>query len=281
MRYRSYPLTVVAGAELRMTLRRPALWLVLLGLALTIRLAPGAFNVGGWATGVEPGTAASWVALLNGVLPIAVGVLLADRLARDEALHLTELLDSGGVRPGPRVLGAFLGTVGGAAVVYLVPVLALSVEAAVRGRDPYEVLTGLGAYAAIVLPGLALVTACCLVCPLVMPVALFRALFVCYWGWGNLLIAGTFASPSASLLTPLGGIPGRAFFCESRWNGGDLDYPGCPTSVGWTGWSTEYALLPTVHASVSTAVASIVLLLAIAAMALIAGSLRLARRPAH
>jgi hypothetical protein len=115
-------------------------------------------------------------------------------------------------------------------------------------HDPLAIPLGLAAFLAINLPGLLFVAAFSIVMPAILWVPLYQFLFVGYWFWGNLLSPG-YGIPtiSTTLLTPLGSFAAAGFFSRAD---EIVAMDGGPGSI-WQG------------------VASIALLLASAALALV------------
>jgi ABC-type transport system involved in multi-copper enzyme maturation permease subunit len=238
-------LSAAAGAaryEFRMQVRRRAVWITICAFALTLSIMAHA----PWRLPEGMPTAqvvANWSMVVQFLLPVAVGVLLADRLPRDRRTRTSELLETLPASPGGRFLGKYLGST----LATLVPLLLLYVAGlgyiAVSRADPAAFPLGLLAFSAINLPGLLFVAAFSLACPAVLWAPLYQVLFVGYWFWGNLIPRGfDIPSLSGTLLTPLGEYMANGFFGIAQ------------TTVRATAWE---------------AVASATLLLGLAAVALL------------
>ncbi len=143
---------------------------------------------------------------LNTFAPVGVGVAFADRYLREGTLGVREVLDALPAPAAARIWGRFAGLVTAGAL----PIL--SVWAVQAAHIALVLHTGTvlplaaASFAAGVLPGLVAVCGLCLIGPVITGLPLFRVLFVCYWFWGNLVPAQLFPSPSATWVTPIGGV---------------------------------------------------------------------------
>jgi ABC-2 type transport system permease protein len=192
----------VAAAEFRMQLRRRSLWLVL-GLlgAYMLWILPDL------KTGAETPTqqAANWAWLLQVLMPIAFGVLLADRFPRDRKLRVDELLETSSAPLGVRLIGKYAGSTAATMVPIVATLAAGLVFMGVRSGDPAGVLIGgIPAFLLVNLPGLLFVAAFSVCCPLIMPVPVYQFLYVGYWFWGNLLPPQILPTLRDTWLAPLG-----------------------------------------------------------------------------
>lgn len=171
-----------ARYEYLMQVRRPAVWIVAVVLIAAAAAGPGRLS----AHASLGDLTASWAVTFNLFAPLGVGILLADRGRRDSRLGLDDLLDAAPAGCGPRWWGKALGA--GAATV--TPILCcwmvLLLDLA-RSHGLAVVPVGLLAFAAVALPGLCFVAACSLAIPLLIGPTLYRAGFIGYWFWGNLL----------------------------------------------------------------------------------------------
>lgn len=208
----------VINYEFRMQFRRRALWITFLCIALLFLIR------GGFHTFVvfEPNEpllplVAAWARSLNFLLPIAAGVLLADRLARDRRTRVDELFTS---MPGAlsiRLAGKYVGCT----LATLLPIfLFYSIGVGSILFHTHNVMTipdALEAFAAISLPGILFVSAFSIACPFLLWVPLYQFLFVGYWFWGNIL-GPRFGIPtlSSTILTPVGGYMASGFFGDNQ-----------------------------------------------------------------
>lgn len=205
--------------EFRMQVHRRALWmpfgfflLVLLGILL---ITPPKLRDDFVQLSRFPvrDVVVSWANQLNSVLPILFGVLLADRLSRDQKTRVEELLTTLPGSLSSRLTGKYLGTV----LATLLPIALLYfggiVYILIRTENGLAVLWALAAFASVMLPGLLFVGAFSLACPRAIWTPVYQFLFVGYWFWGNLFPPGT-AIPtlSGTILTPIGGYAASAFF---------------------------------------------------------------------
>src|SRR5512140_879072 len=121
-----------------MQIRRRSLWLVLgligaymVWLLAESRVAPSE---------TAAGQAAGWAWLLQVLMPIAFGVLLADRFTRDRKLRVGELL---GTAPAPmeaRLIGKYLGATGATLVPIILTLAAGTVCLVAQGNDAAQVV---------------------------------------------------------------------------------------------------------------------------------------------
>jgi len=208
----------VISYEFRMQFRRLALWMTFLCIASLMLLRGGFhfFLVFALNQPLLP-LVAEWARSLNFLLPIAAGVLLADRLARDRKTRVDELFTS---MPGAlsfRLAGKYVGST----LATLVPIfLFYTVGVCSILYQTHNVMTipyALGAFAAISLPGILFVSAFSIACPFLLWVPLYQFLFVGYWFWGNIL-SPTNGIPtlSATILTPVGGYMASSFFGDNQ-----------------------------------------------------------------
>lgn len=218
--------STLAGAtfyEFRMQVRRKALWLVT-GIFFVLTSFVVGFQdlqqeLDFWPV-VE--VFAKWAQTLQNLMPIAFGVLLADRLPRDRRLRAEELLESLPGSLSERFLGKYLG----ATLATLLPlflIYAAGIVYIVVDRGSTEAIPlGLAVFVATSLPGLLFVAAFSVSCPVVIWVPLYQFLFVGYWFWGNLLNPNReIPTISGTWLTPYGSYMMNGFFGGPRgfWTG--------------------------------------------------------------
>ena len=204
--------------EFRMQIRRRAIWLtmtliILLVLVLLTRTQGADQLLNRLSQAPINDVTAYWTDIINAILPIGVGILLADRLSRDRKTKVDELFTS---MPGAlsiRLLGKYLGST----FATLVPMLLFYLLG--LGVILYEthnfmaLLIALEAFAAIVLPGILFIGAFSIACPVIMWVPLYQFLFVGYWFWGNLLSPNSgIPTLNNTLLTPVGEYQSQGFF---------------------------------------------------------------------
>jgi len=213
--------------EFRMQIRRPALWITMLLFTLLIVGVGGGVGsgVGGSVlrgeivrrSASEPllPILVQWAFRINTFFPIAVGVLLADRLPRDRRTKTEELFATAPGALSARLLGKYCGSL----LATLIPVFivyALGVGLIAYGaQNALAIPLSLAPFAVINLPGILFVSAFSIACTSIMWTPLFQFLFVGYWFWGNLL--GTrFGIPtlSGTILTPIGGYMASGIFGE-------------------------------------------------------------------
>ncbi|MEV0407300.1 hypothetical protein [Actinoallomurus sp. NPDC050550] len=239
--------TVAAARyEYLMQVRRPAVWLVVIGL-IALRCSrpfPPDFT----STTDLSTLVADWAINFTMLTPIGVGAVLADRARREARLELNDLLTSTPTGIGPRLWGKAIGA--GAATITPVALCwaGLLGYLASSGRGAGVIPVGIEAFAAIILPGLVFISACSVTIPLLTGPALYRLGLFGYWIWGNMV------GPRYGIPT-LAGTPFEAIG----------EYP----SGAWFHGIMFDAKQRGVHATGADAVTSIVFLL-LAALAVLA-----------
>lgn len=208
----------VINYEFRMQFRRLALWITFLCIPFLF-LTRGGFRfflVFALNQPLLP-LVAEWARSLNLLLPIAAGVLLADRLARDRKTRVDEVFTS---MPGAlsiRLAGKYIGST----LATLMPIfLFYSIGVGSIFYQTHNVLTipyALEAFATISLPGILFVSAFSIACPFLLWVPLYQFLFVGYWFWGNILSPRNgIPTLSPTILTPVGGYMASGFFGDNQ-----------------------------------------------------------------
>ncbi|BCL78618.1 hypothetical protein ccbrp13_10830 [Ktedonobacteria bacterium brp13] len=207
--------------EFLMQLRRRALWVAMgLLIVLILYLQRNAtfallFHLEGWShVRLSPGDAVvSWADEINRFLPIAVGILLADRFSRDRQIKTEELLTTLPAGQGLRLLGKYIGSL---CATLIAPVLyyCLGVGVLLLQTQSLALLpTALFAFLGILLPGMIFVGAFSLTCPAFLWWPLYCFGFTAYWFWGNLLSPRQhIPTISNTILTPIGGYMSQGFF---------------------------------------------------------------------
>ena len=199
-------LLAVTRYEFSMQVRKKSLWLSML-------LVAGFLAIDNSGTRFPQGDApahqvmAGWAVLFWIFLPLAAGMVLADRMVRDRRLGTTSLLESLPAGDGVFITGKYLGGVAATALPpLLLMVIAGGYEAVNRGT-PAMLGWAVVAWALGMVPGLLFIAGFAYACPLVLTAPLFRVLFVGYWFWGNLLNPDFMPSLTGTLLTPVGDYP--------------------------------------------------------------------------
>ncbi len=229
----------IARHEFLMQARRPALWVILLSIGLltlfsgVVSMRPSPDNTGlTWYSATV-----AWAALTNVLLPVGLGILLADRLPRDKRHNVTDLIDGLPAPHSLRILGKYVG----ATAATMLPILGVYALGLVYIVARWQNLAALPvaalAFAAINVPGILFVAAFSIACPLVMPVPVYQVLYTGYWFWGNLLHSGVFGIPSLSgtILTPAGQTRAVHLF--------RVEVPAGVTPQLWVGAASIVALL--------------------------------------
>jgi ABC-2 type transport system permease protein len=206
--------SVVMGAlryEFGMQLRRGSVWVVLalvstLPIALWIGLAGSALHahyspeLHELLPPSQSDGILGWAQVGTMLLPVGVGLVLADRLARDHSTHVDEILDTLPGRLGARLLGKYLG----ATLATLVPIALIytGVVAFILSQvpDARGIPLAAAAFAAILLPGALFAAGFSIAVPVAIKVPVYQFLFLGYWFWANLM------TPKIGLPSPVGTI---------------------------------------------------------------------------
>jgi ABC-2 type transport system permease protein len=218
----------VARYEFRMQIRKWSLWVSAGLLGLVMALLQGDRG----PSGLPDGTPArvvmgNWALLFAIAMPIAFGMVLADRLVRDRRLRVEPLLESLPIGPGGLLAGKYAGGVAATAVPGLVALLVTATGEYAARHDVALFGWAVAAFAMVTLPGVAVVAGFALVCPLVISAPLFRVLFVGYWFWGNMMPPSLLPSLTGTLLTPIGD------YAASWLTGETALYAGVPGILGF------------------------------------------------
>jgi hypothetical protein len=259
--------------EFGMQFRKRSVWIVPALTVVLFLLVGGSLLRDLFDPGERPAQARTAVAGLavqvHALMSIGYGCLVADRLVRDDRLRVAPILDATPARPGPRLVGKYLGAAAATAVPILAVYFGLAAAYAVHTGAPHALGWALATCAVVIVPGLLVVAAFALTVPLIMPAPLFRVIFVGYWLWGNVVAPDMMPTLARTLVHPLGGYP----------LDGLLDFHGIDGDDTWAGpvpGATLNFLRP--DATPATAWLSIAVLLALAAAALAGGHAVRARR---
>jgi ABC-type transport system involved in multi-copper enzyme maturation permease subunit len=149
----------------------------------------------------------------NLFLPVATGILAADRMQRDFRTSLRELQLSTPLRSSIYILGKYFGVT----TTFLLPILIwiwlITCGVILLGVAPPSLFyTMTLAFFTITLPAIAFVTAFSLALPLIMPLRVYQILFTGYWFWGNYLNPDEIPTLSGTYLTPGGMFATQGYF---------------------------------------------------------------------
>ena len=210
-------LSIVGGAlryEFRMQVRRLALWIPFLFVGIIVLMSGAVYDLqANTAHLALTPLVVNWTYNLNQIVPVVAGVLLADRLTRDRRTRIEELLNTQPGAMSARMIGKYLGCI----LATLPPMFlldGLGIGGVFAGnQNMYVFILALEAGAAIMVPGLLLISACSLALPRVLGVPAYQVLFVAYWFWGNLLNPSNgIPTVSTTLFTPVGGYIASGLF---------------------------------------------------------------------
>ncbi len=197
-------LAVVLGAmryEYRMQIRRKSLWVVLglIGLVIFGIWYGNSDLLYGFHTHAQSNHTARWVppdpseSLLYWAqymamfLPLGVGLLLADRLARDSRLHVDELFNSIASSLDARLTGKFLGSTLATLTPLAIIYFGLAIYIEEQSKSLSLLPLALALFAAVVLPGSLFVAGFSVTLPQILRVPVYQFLFTGYWFWANLM----------------------------------------------------------------------------------------------
>ncbi len=220
-------LSAIAGAlryEFWMQLRRSSVW-ILLALLSTLLFALWYLFESGDLHGyynkeqriyIPPSQhdpVLFWAQVLGMLLPLGVGLLLADRLARDRSTHVDEILDTLPSSLGTRLLGKYLGST----LATLIPILLIYasvivyIVTQVPGSQAF--MLAAQAFGAVLLPGILFAAGVSIAIPSVLKVPVYQFLFIGYWFWANLMTPKIgLPSPVATMLNAAGPWAQEGFF---------------------------------------------------------------------
>jgi hypothetical protein len=206
----------VVRYEFLMQVRRPAVWIVQLGLVGLVLLTAGASGPLQLRPGAPlPAVLATWALAVSMVTPLGAGLLLADRGRRERRLGVGALLDATPAGPGVRWWGKAIGATAATITPVALSWAGLTVYlAATHGAAAIPL--GLAAFAAVALPGLLFVAAFSLAVPLLTGSPLYRVLFAGYWFWGNLTPPNFVPTLAGTPFEPVGE------YASGGWFGGHL-----------------------------------------------------------
>ncbi len=197
-----------------------------------------------WFPAVPSNAVLQWAQFVAALLPVGVGLVLADRLARDRQLYVDELLNTAQGSLGARLFGKFIGcmlaTLAPVAIFYFAAILYIVAQASAPGVLPLAA----AAFVAIIVPAVVFVAGFSIAIPVTMKVPVYQFLFIGYW----------FA---ANLMSPKFGLPSLTF----TW----LNATGAWAQEGLFNFKW---LLPLSNATVAGAYASIALLIGLGAAAI-------------
>lgn len=189
-------LAVFTGAlryEFRMQIRRRALWITMILIELLLLGLIGRNQGAGQALanlGSFPikTVIVYWTNIVNYILPIGFGALLADRLPRDRQTRVEELFTA---TPGSltgRMFGKYLGT----CLATIIPILLFYLLGLgfiiYQTHNLLAIPLALATFATIILPGLFFVGGFSIACTAFLWTPLYQFLFTGYWFWGNIKI---------------------------------------------------------------------------------------------
>jgi ABC-2 type transport system permease protein len=150
--------------------------------------------------------------IYNLFLPVAAGIISADRLVRDRALHMEEILQSTSLKTVEYLTGKYMGSLVAVTLPALAGILTLRFFALLQGAPIQSIWMTVAAFFTVNFPAYGFVIAFSLSCPLVIPLRVYQVLFTGYWFWGNYLPTNIFPSLSSTLMQPSGRVAAEGLF---------------------------------------------------------------------
>lgn len=205
----------VFRCEYGMSIRRVSLWVafaILMVPHLTSLLLPP--DIAGQIP-VEAEAyryAATNAFMLNLFMPVVGGILIADRLVRDQKTGMEELLASTPMERRTYVIGKYLGALFSIATPVLLTSLLSGVIGVASGGPLSMIPASLVAFLGINFPAYVFISAFSLGVPLVLPVRVYQVLFTGYWFWGNYLSPSVMPTLNGTHLTANGEFVLLGFF---------------------------------------------------------------------
>jgi ABC-2 type transport system permease protein len=199
----------VLAYEFKMQIRRSSLWIAYIGVAALLIRSILSEIIHSQAFGLANAPITTLVAALvfstNILLPIPLGVFLADRLPRDRRTRVDELFTSMPGALSTRIVGKYLGSTLATIIPMFVSYILLIGFLLYQTHNLLSIPLVAADFVLIVLPGLLFVAAFSIACPAILWVPLYQFLFVGYWFWGNALSPRTgIPTLSQTILTPVG-----------------------------------------------------------------------------
>ena len=198
------PIAVIWGAlryEYRMQIRRVSVWVVL-GLIILVvfglwygdsdllygyHTLPEAGQPSRWVPPDPHLSLLYWTQFMAMFVPLGIGLVLADRLARDSRLRVDELFDGAPGSAAARLAGKFAGstlaTLTPIFIIYFGLVVYMMQQTGTAALLP----PALALFAAVILPGSLFVAGFSISLPVILRVPVYQFLFTGYWFWANLM----------------------------------------------------------------------------------------------
>jgi hypothetical protein len=204
-----------ARYEYLMQVRRPAVWVVVIGLIALRLYSPWPVNLGSITDHTK--LVGSWTYDFTMLGPIGVGAVLADRIRRESRLELSDLLTSMPTGIGPRLWGKAIGASAATITPFALCWAALlGYLTAQHGAGVIPV--GIAAFVVIILPGLIFISAFSLTVPLLIGAPLYRLGLFGYWVWGNMVGPDYgIPTPAGTPFEAIGEYPAGAWFHSVTW----------------------------------------------------------------
>ena len=212
--------------EINMSLRRPGLWvaygLLFIFYSVTVMYPVPEEQVIVLTTKQTWQYAGQMAFTFNLFLPVAVGILSADRLQRDFRQGVRELQESTPLDLATYTLAKYFGVLAASLAPVLLWIWLITALFIAFGNAPIGFLYTISlAFFSITVPAFAFVIAFSLACPLIMPLRVYQILFTGYWFWGNYINPEVFPTLNGTLLTASGMYAFQGYFLGFMGNNGE------------------------------------------------------------
>jgi ABC-2 type transport system permease protein len=128
-----------------------------------------------------------WTQFMAMFVPLGVGLLLADRLARDSRLRVDELFNGAPGSSAARLTGKFAGSTLATLTPIFVFYFGLVVYMMGQASTATLLPPAVALFAAVILPGSLFVAGFSISLPVILRVPVYQFLFTGYWFWANLM----------------------------------------------------------------------------------------------
>lgn len=231
-------MTATLRYEFRTQLRRPALWAGY-GVATVLLVVPSpAMPLFSLDLGpLDPSD--PQVAMLNlgrlctTLLTLVFGLMVADRLVRDDDLRVAEVLESTPAGHTARLIGKYLGVCLATAVPYLLVYFGRALLFVATEGDPAALGWSAAVFAAMVLPGLLFVGALGMAGGLLLRPAPARVLLIVFWSLTIFRVGGPIPSLKGTLFDATGNHVENGLLAGGLWDGVNTRIDLFTAAQGW------------------------------------------------
>lgn len=199
--------------QARIAMRRRTLWYVVVPTALLALVI-------GWRSPAEITDGVRHVAgatLVTGILcTLGIGVALADRKQWEQSAGMGDLIAAIPYGVHTRLSATWAASLGVALIPPFLVVMVCAVPAAVAEGGVRPLVAAPAAFVTMLVPGAAVLTTLACLLGLLLPVTVARVFTAGFWLWSTIASPPLlpFATPTGTLLSPVGGYPAAAWFGE-------------------------------------------------------------------